>query len=136
MNHIPESLNESMLNYNDVYDRIFTYLVMMDYDWMNYHIQAEVPLKDGIMKLDFEYIGCTKCDLKIQYNNDSIIYEFDSDLYDEFLKKYLKAEMDAVDATYAFYGGDIVMEFYNKVMDSYKSINLERSAEIKICSVG
>ena len=131
--NLPKTLSEDLFNFNGFYDRIFTYLIMHDYDWMYYKMQAEAPLTDGrLMKLEFDYSGFTNCEMIVQFDNDeSVVYVFDSKIYDEYLKVYFQAQINAIGAEFTFYGGDIIIEFYNSVMQNFNEIRFEKR-EIQI----
>ncbi len=109
---------------DDYRDRIFTNLILMDYDWMHYRIQAEIPFENKIvMLIEFLYIGSTDSYMTVEIEGESIQYVFSTDIFDKYFEKYLDAEKEAIHGEYAFSGEDIVLEFYNEVMANHKSIN-------------
>ena len=122
--NLPKNISLTDCNFADNRDRIFTNLILMDYDWMHYRIQAEIPFENNtIMLVEFLYIGSIESYMTIEINGDKIQYTFSTDIFDKYFKKYLNAEKKAIYNDYAFNGGDIVLKFYHDVMIHYKSIN-------------
>ena len=121
---LPKTITIKDCLFTDYRDRIFTNLILMDYDWMHYRIQAEIPFKNGIVMLvEFLYTGTTDSYMTVEIEGESVQYVFSTDIFDKYLEKYLDAEKEAIHSKYAFSGEDIVLDFYNEVVANYKSIN-------------
>lgn len=117
-------LKEEDLCFNEEQDRIFTYLVLMDYDWMWYRIQAEIPLKDRLnIRVEFSYTGTIDSLLTVETGEERIQYVFPSSIFDNYFEKYLSMERNAIKEESVFYGGNLILDFYNAVMENYIKIN-------------
>lgn len=129
---LPKTITTKDCVFTDDYrDRIFTNLILMDYDWMHYRIQAEIPLENKIvMLIEFLYIGSTDSYMTVEIEGESIQYVFSTDIFDKYFEKYLDAEKEAIHSKYAFSGEDIVLEFYNEVMANHKSVNKKPTDKI------
>ena len=115
-----KKLNENDLNYSESMDRVFTKLVLDDYDWMCYQFQAIFPIKEGRLVLEMEYFGFITSDVKISLikgsENEEESYRIDSDIFKEFMKKYLDAHAKHWDKEYAFSGEYLAIGFYNEII--------------------
>ena len=82
IHNLPQQLTENDIKYRDCHDRIFTYLIMMDYDWMYHRIQATIPIENNqYIALEFKYVGNTICDMLVQINNETIAYLYNTDIF-------------------------------------------------------
>ena len=125
------SLAHDDCTFTDYRDRIFTHLILMDYDWMHYRIQAEIPFDDNeVMLVEFLYIGSTDSYMTVQIRDKSIQYTFSTDIFDTYFEKYLDKEKHAIRDSLAFYGGEIVLEFYNEVIAHHTNVNMNPSDAI------
>ena len=121
---LPQKITIKDCLFTDYRDRIFTNLILMDYDWMHYRIQAEIPFENKIvMLIEFLYMGSTDSYMTVEIEGESIQYVFSTDIFDKYFEKYLDAEKEAIHGKYAFSGEDIVLEFYNEIMANHKSVN-------------
>ena len=120
------------LSIDDVYrenkdtDKIFSTLILDDYDWMMYELKAIIPLNSALthphgwyMSVAFEYIGTNKSYLKLMQGNTRRQIEFDSGLFSLYTKKYLEEHIRSWDEKYAFSGEKAIIDFYNAVMDDH-----------------
>ena len=105
------------VEFNSDRDRIFTFLTMSDYDWMSYTLRGEIPLKGGrLMTVVFEYGGFVQSEMSVKIGEEEIRYEFPTEVFNKYLQKYLEAEIKGIHSTFAFYGGDLLLEFYEAVV--------------------
>ncbi len=131
--NLPKEIKEEDCVFTDNMDRIFTHLILMDYDWMHYRIQAEIPVEDRkILYLEFLYVGMKKCSMIAEMDDKRIEYRFSSDIYDKYLEKYLIRHTESIHDTYAFSGEDIVLDFYKEVMENHLDIIKENVDSIII----
>ncbi len=122
-NNLPRELYDFNMKYRGHRDRIFTHLIMMDYDWLHYRIQAELPIEDGkIMLVEFKNMGAVISEMNVQIDKTYVGFKFSSDLFDELLEKYLNKQLYAIQTHNTFYGGDLILDYYNKVMQTYTEI--------------
>ena len=116
-------LSEEDFVFDDDNDCIFTKLILDDYDWMNYKLQASFPVltENGkqLLNVELVYAGFTKSFLNVQLGNDKIQFPFDTAVFDSFLRTYLQAHLDNIDDTYAFSGGELMTRFYNEVIQNH-----------------
>lgn len=115
------------VEFNPNRDRIFTFLTMSDYDWMSYKLRGEIPLKGGrLMTVVFEYDGFVQSEMSVKIGEEEIRYEFSTEVFNEYLQKYLEAEIKCFHSTSAFYGGDLLLEFYKAVVENEFQKNINR----------
>ena len=125
------SLTHDNCTFTDYRDRIFTHLILMDYDWMHYRIQAEIPFDDNeVMLVEFLYIGSTDSYMTVQIQDKSIQYTFSTDIFDTYFEKYLDKEKHTIRDSLAFYGGEIILKFYNEVIAHHTHVNMNPSDAI------
>lgn len=103
-------------------DRTNTYLTLADYDWMNYILKTRFSTEElGILKVEFEYFGLTTSEMEVEQTlgEKTIIYtfEFDSDIFIKHLKNYLDKHLSQWNSEYAFNGEELVVSFYNEVIE-------------------
>ena len=108
-------------------DRTNTYLQLNDYDWMSYKLSTRFKTeKQGVLNIEFEYFGTNRSLMKVSQilNNDKKQFEisYDTDIFIKYLKKFLKSHMKQWDDKYAFNGEDIVLKFYNEVIEKGKDV--------------
>lgn len=102
-------------------------LVLHDYDWMNYSLSTGFhTTNQGQISISFEYLGTIKSYMKVQQivngnKNKSVtysyLYEFDSQLFFDYLTKYMEQHMKTWNNNTVFDGEPLVIEFYNKVLE-------------------
>ena len=120
-----------LIHYSDSRDRIYTYLTMMDYDWMHYRIQAEIPLEGVMMVVEFSYFGNDTSGMIVEIGDSSVEYSFSTDVFERYLKLYFDRQVEAIKpGTAAFYGGDLVLEFYNEVLEDHQNVTYENTEPI------
>lgn len=103
-------------------DRTNTYLTLADYDWINYTLKTRFTTKElGILNVEFEYFGLTTSEMEVEqiFGEKTIVYtfEFDSDIFIRHLKNYLDRHISQWNSEYAFSGEEIVVSFYNEVIE-------------------
>ena len=108
-------------------DRTNTYLQLNDYDWMSYRLSTRFKTeKQGVLNIEFEYFGTNRSLMKVSQilNDDKKQFEisYDTDIFIKYLKKFLENHIKQWDDKYAFNGEDIVLEFYNEVIQNGKDI--------------
>lgn len=114
-------LSDDDMDYTGEMDRIFTKLVLDDYDWVNYRMEAIFPMKDApVLLVKLEYCGSMFGTLTIStfYDSDGqdIEIRFNSEIFEKYLSEYLESHLLSRDNPGAFYGGDIILKFWNEVM--------------------
>lgn len=115
--------SEELLFTGDIEDdRTNTYLTLADYDWMNYILKTRFSTKElGVLKIEFEYFGLVTSEMEVEQTlgEKTIVYtfEFDSDIFIKHIKDYLGKHISQWNDKYAFYGEEIVVNFYNEVIE-------------------
>ncbi len=134
-------LTEKDMDYSGDYDRIFTFLDLRDYDWMNYIFTALFPVKTDVpgkikhLSVCFDFCGVQSCDMtvivsdkcfyrdyegydlkNVRKTEKIITYRYSCELFEKHIKKFMEAHMNAWDGEYAFYGGELALDFYNDVL--------------------
>lgn len=104
-------------------DRINVTAEFSDYDWMQYQIDTAFITKNmGEISVKFEYFGSSRSNMFVETKTQHYQYDFDSELFKKYLKRYFNRFIDSLDDTYAFYAGDIVIDWYNDVLDNGEEI--------------
>ena len=108
-------------------DRTNTYLQLNDYDWMSYKLSTRFKTeKQGVLNIEFEYFGTNRSLMKVSQilNDDKKQFEISyyTDIFIKYLKNFLENHMKQWNDKYAFNGEDIVLEFYNEVIQKGKDI--------------
>ena len=103
-------------------DRINTKLTLLDTDWMTYTWEASFHVKDqGKLNIRFEYYGIQKSDLYVTLEKNGICreytYSFPSEIFEKYISKFMYRHLKQWKSEEVFYGGDIVIEFYNEVIE-------------------
>lgn len=111
-------------------DRTNTYLTLDDYDWMNYKLQTRFKTElQGVLNVLFNYFGLTTSSMKVEQikNGESkkYNYEYSTDIFEKYLKKYLEKHISQWNDRYAFNGEEIVVEFYNEIIEKGTLVNKE-----------
>lgn len=106
-------------------DRTNTYLVLNDYDWMNYSLTTRFKTEElGTLNVKFEFFGATTSimDVEQNYNGicEKVTYEYSTDIFQKYIIKFLTKHIASWDKEYAFYGEDEVIEFFNTVLENGK----------------
>lgn len=103
-------------------DRTNTYLSLDDYDWMCYTLKTRFKTERyGILYVKFEYFGLITSRMEIkQYQNEIVkkyVYEYPTNLFQSHIVSYLNTHIESWSGTYAFNGEDLVLGFYNEVIE-------------------
>jgi len=124
-------------------DRICTYVQLNDYSWMYYRIMSILYTKKyGKLELKFSYTGFQKSEMSViqsfgeglsRENNVVYNYVFNSDIFEKYVKRYLEEQLKAWDSEFAFNGGDIVLDFYNEVIENHFQCFVEEKTEKNYC---
>ena len=75
------------------------------------------------MHVIVEYAGSTVSEMTVEqkfYDNEEIIkhhFDFNTDIFVDFLKDFLTKHLDQWNHTYAFNGGKEAIELYNVILD-------------------
>lgn len=106
-------------------DGVSTCLKLMDYDWMQYILQAEIRTEYlGVLYIEFEYAGTDLSIMTVKQKSDrtpkqqEYVYKYDSDLFILYLGKFMAEHLEQWKDGRAFSGEDIVLAFYNDVIES------------------
>lgn len=119
--------NDLILN-NTTGDNITnTYLVLDDYDWMKYTLSSRFKVQETELTVEFVYYGATTSIMKVGYSSSDIsgeiVYEYSTDLFQKYIIKFLTKHIAHWDNKYAFCGIDVVIDFYNEVLENGEIVN-------------
>ena len=101
-----------------------TQLKLDDYDWMTYTLCTKFRTKEmGILYVTFEYCGFTDSFMNVEQTTPknkqlSYSYVFSSELFKEYLIKFMTTHIESWDTNFAFNGEQIVVDFFNEVLDN------------------
>lgn len=103
-------------------DRINTFLTLDDYDWMNYALTTRFRTeKLGILNVKFNYFGSATSMMEVEQilNNEitKIKYEYSTNIFKKYIIRFLTKHIASWDDQYAFCGEDVVIEFFNEVLE-------------------
>ena len=106
-------------------DRVNTYLHLLDYDWMNYILETRFKTEEqGILEVKFEYCGTTGSEMQVKQTLNGEVKEYvinyPTSVFEKYLTRYLRRHVRNWNSKYAFYGGDIAIDFYNHVIKYQK----------------
>lgn len=112
----------NLSNNIDIFD---TNLILEDYDWMHYTLSSHMPTKAyGNLKIEFEYIGANFSIMKVETEYKKYEFEFDTDLFQEHIIKFMQKHIRNWNETYAFDGIEEVVNFYNAVLMSPNTVEV------------
>lgn len=102
-------------------DRINTKLTLLDTDWMAYTLETSFRVKkQGELKIRFEYCGIYESNMHVTKKTGQTTHEytyyFPSDIFEKHLLRFMHRHLEQWEKEEVFYGGDIVVEFYNEVI--------------------
>jgi hypothetical protein len=102
-------------------DRTNAYVILNDYDWMNYTLSTKFKTKKyGILQVTFNYFGANFSTMDvIQTKNDKLKeyhFSYSTDIFKKYIIIFLSHHIAAWDLNYAFNGEDDVLAFYNDVI--------------------
>lgn len=105
-------------------DRTNTQLSLLDYDWMNYTLTTRFRTEAlGTLDVCFEYFGCVDSRMTVvQTTNkgETVEYSYNSDIFEKYLMRFLSQHMAQWGQHLAFNGENIVVDFYNEVLENGK----------------
>lgn len=121
-------------------DRINSTVKFADYDWMTYTYDTRFPtLSHGTLAIRFKCAGLTKSTMYVhQYlpkeltkeKENYIIYhqyEFPTNIFESYMKKDILSRIDNMEhSTLAYYCGDLLMEWYNAIIQNYQPIKTKQ----------
>ena len=110
-------------------DRLMTEVHLFDFDWMNYQFVVYLPTKkQGFLKVTTEYNGFVTSEMSvIQEVADkkfSHFITFDTELFVDFIKKFMTAHIAQWDKNTAFCEDEMAVEFFNTVLDNAISYDI------------
>ena len=96
-------------------------LLLYDYGWMHYKLISFLPTrKYGDLELCFSYFGSTTSGLYVKQTMGNKVRShritFDTDIFEKYITMYMEKHIAQWKNVYAFFGGEIVVEFYNYVL--------------------
>lgn len=102
-----------------------THLTLDDYDWMNYTLTTIFNTSNqGKLAVVFEYYGCVDSSMTVTQVLDGhpkitkeYQYRFSSKVFEQHLVQFMQAHVESWKSQYAFCGEDIVLQFYNDVLN-------------------
>lgn len=109
------------------YDRIFSTLTLDDYDWMQYKLEAWLPTKEqGLLHVEFQYFGAAECVMYARKMDGGAVrldheYHFPCDVFKQHITAYMKKHILQWDRNCVFYGGELVVRFFNDVLQTATS---------------
>lgn len=104
-------------------DRINTELRLRDNSWMDYQLTTAFNTKNqGKLDVVFEYYGTVDSQMEVEQKligkTVKIIYEYPSDIFEKHITKFMTKHLAAWKDTYAFNGEDLVINFFNEVIEN------------------
>ena len=111
-------------------DQVNTELQLLDYDWMTYRLKTMFPTKSqGKLNVCFEYIGIKDAFMKVEQELDGmtekIEYEYDSAIFKKYIMKFMTQHLSQWKNQDVFYGGDLVVDFFNDVIEYGRLVDPE-----------
>lgn len=102
-------------------DRTNTYLTLNDYDWMDYHLDTRFNTNaQGILEVSFQYFGMVTSRMEVKQTKDDkvkyLTYEFETDIFQKHITKFLLDHVASWNSTYAFNGEEQVIDFFNEIL--------------------
>lgn len=102
-------------------DRFSTELHLEDYDWMTYKFITYLPTKkQGFLSVTIEYFGTTFSMMTVEQiiKNKKYIHNitFDSDIFIDFLIRFMTQHVKQWDEKYAFCGEELAIELFNTIL--------------------
>lgn len=99
-------------------DRVNVTAKFADFDWMDYTVDTRFRTSDlGFVAVKFEYFGLITSVMYVKTKKRYYEYSFDSRIFDKYLKRYFAEFTKSFDSTYAFDPGNIVLDWFNEVIE-------------------
>ena len=118
----PILYDKSSFNLRNEIDLFATTVELDDYDWMDYKLKVWLPTKAyGDITIEFEYYGVCTCTMTIETKKKKYVFNFDRDLFQEHIIKFLQKHIEHWDGEYAFSGTEEAVNFYNAVITHPKT---------------
>ena len=104
-------------------ERTNTFVRIDDYDWMNYDIKTKFTTEEqGSLNVEFEYYGSTTSSMtviqELNGNTKEYKYKYNSEIFKKYISLFMLTHVISWDSTYAFNGEEIVLKFYNAVIEN------------------
>lgn len=78
----------------------------------------------GVLEVFFEYFGFVFSMMKIKQTKNSKVqeyeFEYSTDVFQKYLVLFLQKHIETWSSTYAFNGEEIVIDFYNEIIENGK----------------
>ena len=101
-----------------------TELTLSDYDWMTYSLEGKFLTKTGdYFVVCFSYMGTVQSDMTVDIGKpkqtpyEHHYYKYPTDIFEKHLKIFMQKHMQAWDEKFAFQGIDLILDFYNDVLE-------------------
>ena len=111
--------NDLIFENKPLKDRINTKLTLLDTDWMTYELEASFRTKTQ-GELNVRFCGVVEAEMYVKQVSNEIYreytYFFSSDVFEKYILKFMTHHLEQWKNKEVFYGGDIVLEFYNEVI--------------------
>ena len=113
--------NDLIFENKPLKDRVNTKLTLLDTDWMSYELEASFRVKtQGELNVKFTYYGAAEAEMHVDQKNEGKSQEhkyfFSSDIFEKYILKFMALHLEQWKNEEVFYGGDIMVEFYNEVL--------------------
>ena len=113
--------NDLIFENKPLKDRINTKLTLLDTDWMTYELEASFRTKtQGELNVRFTFCGVVEAEMYVKQVSNEIYreytYFFSSDVFEKYILKFMTHHLEQWKNKEVFYGGDIILEFYNEVI--------------------
>lgn len=118
-------------------ENLTTKLALDDYDWMQYILESKFYIESqGLIEVKFDYFGTTVSIMSVTQTIGEKVhkyaYKFDSDLFKQYIIKFMQRHIDAWDNP-PFNGDDLVIDFFNSViMDNKTELTSSFTIEINV----
>ena len=100
-----------------------TELHLLDNSWMSYQLITEFNTSNqGKMKVTFQYYGTKQSEMVIERCLDGkteiTTYEYSTEIFEKHITRFMTRHLAAWKDTYAFNGEDLVIDFFNDVIEN------------------
>lgn len=111
-----------IFNHNAMDDETNTLLTLNDYDWMTYSLATKFTTKEmGKLDVTFRYYGSLESEMLVKQDLNGqvqeITYAYPSDIFKKYIVQFLQKHIAQWDSEYAFGGEEIVIDFFNEVVE-------------------
>lgn len=111
-----------IFNHNAMDDETNTLLTLNDYDWMTYSLATKFTTKEmGKLDVTFRYYGFLESEMLVKQDLNGqvqkITYAYPTDVFKKYIVRFLQKHIAQWDSEYAFDGEEIVIDFFNEVVE-------------------